>query len=132
MDNRPLTISSVLLLSTKYKIFHTEQVLLKIIHDLQFVDYLPVQVDKPWYNYYILGYAYGYVLNNIIYFRMGIRPLTISSVWFLSTKYFILSKFYTDEGGMINLHHGLSGCTIDNPRSTVRGLSPRTGGQTVV
>ena len=105
---------------------------LKIIHDLQLVDYLPIEVDIPWYNYYILGYACGYVLNNVIYFRMDIRPLTISSVWFLSTKYFILSKFYTDEGGMIYLYHGLSACTEDNPHSTARGLSPRTGGQTVV
>ena len=25
----------------------------EIIHSLKLVDYLPVQVDKPWYNYYL-------------------------------------------------------------------------------
>ena len=52
------------------------------------------------------------------YFKMDIHPLTISSVWFISTKYFILSKFYPGEGGMIYLYHGLSACTEDDPRST--------------
>ena len=27
----------------------------KIIHSLKLVDYLHVQVDNPWYSYYILG-----------------------------------------------------------------------------
>ena len=26
----------------------------KIIHSLKLVDYLHVQVDKPWYNYYLI------------------------------------------------------------------------------
>ena len=26
----------------------------KIIHSLKLVDYLHIQVDKPWYNYYLL------------------------------------------------------------------------------
>ena len=49
-----------------------------------------------------------------------------------STKYFILSKVHTDESGIKYLHHGLSACTGDNPLAKNRGLSPRTGGQTMV
>ena len=39
-----------------------------------------------------------------------------------STKYFILSKVYTDV---------LSTCMGDNPLAKARGLSPCTGGQTM-
>ena len=58
-------------------------------------------------------------VSKIMYlFEDDIRPLTISSVWFLSTKYVKLSKVYTNEGGMVNLFHGLSACTENNPRPT--------------
>ena len=51
----------------------------------------------------------------------------------LSTKYYILTKVYTDtEGGIKYLYHGLSACTGNNPLAKARGLSPRTGGQTAV
>ena len=42
-----------------------------------------------------------------------------------STKYSILNKVYTDEGG---IYHGLSACKGDNPPAKARGLVPRTGG----
>ena len=45
-----------------------------------------------------------------------------------STKYSILSKVYTDRV----VYHGLSACAGDNPLSKACGLSPRTGGQTMV
>ena len=35
----------------------------------------------------------------------------------LRVKYFILSKVYTDEGGMKYLYHGLSTYMGDNPQS---------------
>ena len=50
----------------------------------------------------------------------------------LARNKFILIKVYTDENGMKYLYHGLSTCTGDNPLAKARGLSPRTGGQTVV
>ena len=51
-----------------------------------------------------------------------------------TTKYFILSKVYTDEGGLIKLCHILSACTGDHPPplATASGLSSRTGKQTKV
>ena len=49
-----------------------------------------------------------------------------------SVKKFILSKVYTDEGGVKYLYPDLSACTGDNPLAKARGLSPRTGGQTMV
>ena len=45
-----------------------------------------------------------------------------------STIYFILSKVYTDEGGIKYLYHGLSAGTIDNPLAKTHGLS-HTGGR---
>ena len=45
---------------------------------------------------------------------------------------FILSKVYTDEGGIEQVYNGLSACTGDRSRTKARGLSPRTGGRTVV
>ena len=50
----------------------------------------------------------------------------------LSTKIFIPTKVYTEEGGIEYLYHGLSACTGDNPLSKACGLSPCIGGQTVV
>ena len=62
--------------------------------------------------------------------KILIAPL--SEIANFSTKYFILSKVYIDEGGIKHLYHGLSACTEDNPLAKARGLSPRTGGQTIV
>ena len=32
----------------------------KIIHSLKLVDYLHVQADNPWYNYYLMNVSYRY------------------------------------------------------------------------
>ena len=34
------------------ELYHVCPLVHKIIHSLKLVDYLHVQVDKPWYNYY--------------------------------------------------------------------------------
>ena len=34
------------------KLYHVCPLIPKIIHSLKLVDYLHVQVDNPWYNYY--------------------------------------------------------------------------------
>ena len=42
----------------------------KIIHSLKLVDYLHVQADKPWYNYYVVAFQYKAakrVLTRLIY-----------------------------------------------------------------
>ena len=59
-----------------------------------------------------------------------IIPLLLDVASF-SMKYFILSKVYSDEGGLKSLYHGLPTCMEDNPRALVSGLS-KTGRQTVV
>ena len=41
-------------------------------------------------------------------------------------------EIYTDKGRIKKLYHGLSTCTGDNPLAKARGLTPRTGGQTMV
>ena len=40
-------------------------------------------------------------------------------------------KFYTRYHGASETEHGLSACTVDNPRAKARGLSLRTGAQSV-
>ena len=35
------------------KLYHVCPPVRKIIHSLKLVDYLHVQADNPWYNYYI-------------------------------------------------------------------------------
>ena len=36
------------------QLYHVCPTVRKIIHSLKLVDYLNVQADKPWYNYYII------------------------------------------------------------------------------
>ena len=36
------------------KLYHVCQPVRKIIHSLKLVNYLHVQADNPWYNYYII------------------------------------------------------------------------------
>ena len=50
----------------------------------------------------------------------------------ISMTYFSQSNGYTDEGGIKSLYHGLSACSGNHPLAKARGLSPRTGGQTMV
>ena len=57
---------------------------------------------------------------------------TLPEIARFSTKYFILSKVYTDESGIKYLYCSLSACTGDNPLAKARGLSPRKSGQTMV
>ena len=68
-----------------------------------------------------------------LFLRLGFVKPPFPKIWNFGTKYFILSKVYTDEGGIkqLYLHHGYSACTGDNPRALLtkaRGLSHRTGG----
>ena len=54
---------------------------------------------------------------------------TLARIANFSMKYFILilGKVY-----MMMVVHSLYACTGDNPLALARGLSPRTGGQTIV
>ena len=42
-----------------------------------------------------------------------------------------LFKVYTGYRGTSEIEHGLCACTVDNPLARVRGLSLRTGAQTM-
>ena len=49
-----------------------------------------------------------------------------------STKYFTMSKVYTDKNGIKKLYHSVSSCKGDNSLAKACGLSPHTGRQTMV
>ena len=44
----------------------------EIIHSLKLVDYLHVQADNPWYNYYVVW------LNKIVPFKWELQDSRIS------------------------------------------------------
>ena len=43
-----------------------------------------------------------------------------------------MCKFYTGYCGTSEIEHGLCACTVDNPLAKARGLSLRTGAQTML
>ena len=43
-----------------------------------------------------------------------------------------MCKFYTGYCGTREIEHGLCACTVDNPLAKARGLSLRTGAQTML
>ena len=49
-----------------------------------------------------------------------------------STRYSVLCKIYTGYHGTSEIEHGLCACTVDNPLAKARGLSLRTGAQTML
>ena len=66
-----------------------------------------------------------------------IEPPRISCTTFhrypiFSKSYTVLCKVYTDYCGTSEIEHGLCACTVDNPRAKARGLSLRTGAQTML
>ena len=49
-----------------------------------------------------------------------------------SKRYSVLWKVYTGYCGTSEIEHGLCACTVDNPLAKARGLSLRTGAQTML
>ena len=49
-----------------------------------------------------------------------------------STRYCKMCKVYTGYCGTSEIEHGLCACTVDNPLAKARGLSLRTGAQTML
>ena len=43
-----------------------------------------------------------------------------------------MCKVYTGYHGISEIEHGLCACTVDNPLAKARGLSLRTGAQTIL
>ena len=48
------------------------------------------------------------------------------------TRYSVMCKVYTGYCGTSEIEHGLCACTVDNPLAKARGLSLRTGAQTLL
>ena len=40
-------------------LYHVCSPVRKIIHSLKLVDYLHIQADNPWYNYYLAKFSYS-------------------------------------------------------------------------
>ena len=73
------------------------------------------------------------IINKISpYMPLWTNYIILAHIANFSTKYFILSKVFTDEGEIRLLYHGLSTCVGDNPLTKAHGLSPRTGRLTIV
>ena len=49
-----------------------------------------------------------------------------------STRYLVMCKVYTGYHGTSEIEHGLCTCTVDNSLAKTRGLSLRTGTQTML
>ena len=58
--------------------------------------------------------------------------ITIHRYPIFSTKYSVICKVYTGYCGTSEKEHGLRACTVDNPLAKARGLSLRTGAQTML
>ena len=57
---------------------------------------------------------------------------TIHRYPIFSTIYSVMCKVYTGYCGTSEIEHGLCACTVDNPLAKARGLSLRTGVQTML
>ena len=57
---------------------------------------------------------------------------TIHRYAILSTRYSVMCKVYTVYCGTSEIEHGFCACTVDNPLAKARGLSLRTGAQTML
>ena len=89
----------------------------EIIHSLKLADYLIDQADKPWYNSHKSAYVCKYVRNSVIYFRMDIRPLSISSVWWFlmvisecDAHTVTTATKSSSSGSLVNLHAEQPAC----------------------
>ena len=49
-----------------------------------------------------------------------------------STRYCVMCKVYSRYCSKSEIEHGLCACTVDNPLAEARGLSLRTGAQTML
>ena len=57
---------------------------------------------------------------------------TIHRYPIFSTRFSVMCKVYTGYDGTSEIEHGLCACTVDNPLAKARGLSLRTGAQTML
>ena len=63
---------------------------------------------------------------------LNVYCTTIHKYPIFSTRYSVMCKVYTGYCGTSEIEHGLCACTVDNPLAKARGLSLRTGAQTML
>ena len=69
----------------------------------------------------------------LLMFSFPLRSCTtIDRYPIFSTRYSVMCNVYTGYSGTSEIEHGLCGCTVDNPLAKARGLSLRTGAQTML
>ena len=68
---------------------------------------------------------------NIIFFTINV-VLQSPDAHISSTSYNVMCKVYTEKHDTSEIEHGSSACMVDNPLAKARGLSLRTGGQTML
>ena len=64
--------------------------------------------------------------------RVNALCTTIHRYPIFSTRYSVMCNIYIGYCGASEIEHGLCACTVDNPLAKARGLSLRTGEQTML
>ena len=83
-----------------------------------------LSVSNVIYHKFSHGAAF-YTLNG-----KNVNVMLESTIF--SKSYSVLCKVYTGYCGTSEIEHGLCACTADNPLAKARGLSLRTGAQTML
>ena len=79
-----------------------------------------------------VGRIYGLLTGvHVKVMSMG-NCTTIHRCPLFSTRYSVMCESYTGYCGTSEIEHGLCACTVDNPLAKARGLSIRTGVQTML
>ena len=66
------------------KLYHVCPPVRKIIHSLKLVDYLHVQADNPWYNYYLIAFLIiliAYLRKYAAYLGCCLDPNCLTLIW---------------------------------------------------
>ena len=76
----------------------------------------------------------GFVLcvEFAFYSTLFLNCTTIHRYPIFSTRYSVMCKVYTGYCSTSEIEHGLCACVVDNPLAKARGLSLRTGAQTML
>ena len=83
-------------------------------------------------NFMITDAIYLTRLQKIQVFLVNTSCTTIHRFPIFTMRYSVLCKVYTEYHGTNEIEHGLCACTVDNPLAKARGLSLRTGAQTIL
>ena len=93
-----------------------------------------IAIDGPVKDVHLYLEGIEYVSENVRlkFVIVILHCITIHIYPIFSTRYSVMCKVYTGYCGTSEIEHGLCACTVDNPLPKVRGLSLRTGAQTML